>query len=104
MVVARGSKLGASHQLWQMNEVNKLIWPSANGIGLVDEPAWAQTVKIAQETKNADGDTVLTKAPEGLAYTNDYAQKALDALGEENAETTGADFEPIEVKLEPGGA
>ncbi|MCW2526399.1 MAG: putative transporter substrate binding protein, partial [Pseudonocardiales bacterium] len=28
IVVKSGSKLGASHQLWQMNEVNKLIWPS----------------------------------------------------------------------------
>ncbi len=28
MVVKRGSKLGASHQLWQVNEVNKLVWPS----------------------------------------------------------------------------
>ena len=28
IVVASGSTLGASHQLWQMNEVNKLIWPS----------------------------------------------------------------------------
>ena len=26
-------QLGASHQLWQMNEVNKLIWPSTAGIG-----------------------------------------------------------------------
>jgi NitT/TauT family transport system substrate-binding protein len=30
-VVAKGSKLGNSHQLWQMNEINKLIWPSTNG-------------------------------------------------------------------------
>ena len=28
IVVAKGSKLGNSHQLWQMNEINKLIWPS----------------------------------------------------------------------------
>ncbi len=27
LVVAQGSKLGDSHQLWQMNEINKLIWP-----------------------------------------------------------------------------
>ena len=80
IVVARGSKLGASHQLWQMNEINKLIWPSPKGIGMVDKSAWDQTVKVASSTKNADGDTVLTKAPEGLAYTNDYAQKALQAL------------------------
>jgi NitT/TauT family transport system substrate-binding protein len=102
--VARGSKLGASHQLWQMNEINKLIWPSPNGIGIVDKAAWDQTVRIAQGTKNADGDTVLSKAPEGLAYTNDYAQKAVDALKEESVDTTGQDFQPITVKLNPGGS
>jgi NitT/TauT family transport system substrate-binding protein len=104
IVVARGSKLGASHQLWQMNEINKLIWPSPNGIGMVDKGAWDQTVKIAEQTKNQDGDTVLTKPPEGLAYTNDYATKALAALKEEGADTTGADFKPITVTLKPGGA
>ena len=35
---------------------------------------------ISLTTKNADGETVLTKQPEGLAYTNDYVQKALDKL------------------------
>jgi NitT/TauT family transport system substrate-binding protein len=104
IVVAKGSKLGASHQLWQMNEINKLVWPSPNGVGIVDKSAWDQTVKIAQSTKNADGDTVLTKAPEGLAYTNDYAQKADAALKEEGVDTTGADFKPITVQLKAGGA
>ena len=105
IVVAKGSKLGASHQLWQMNEINKLIWPSPNGIGMVDKAAWDQTVDVASSTKNADGDTVLTKAPEGLAYTNDYAQKALDALkADGDADVTGTDFKPITVKLNPGGA
>ena len=32
-----GSQLGSSHQLWQMNEVNKLIWPAENGIGFIDQ-------------------------------------------------------------------
>ncbi len=36
IVVAKGSKLGASHQLWQMNEVNKLIWPAEGGVGTID--------------------------------------------------------------------
>jgi NitT/TauT family transport system substrate-binding protein len=102
IVVAKGSKLGASHQLWQTNEINKLIWPSPNGIGMVDKAAWDQTVKISQETKNADGDTVLKGAPEGLAYTNDYAEKALAELGDED--TKGADFKPTEVTLKKGGA
>jgi NitT/TauT family transport system substrate-binding protein len=104
IVVAKGSKLGASHQLWQMNEINKLVWPSPNGIGMVDKSAWDQTVQIASQTKNADGDTVLTKAPEGLAYTNDYAERAIAALKEESVDTTGADFKPITVALKAGGA
>jgi NitT/TauT family transport system substrate-binding protein len=61
-------------------------------------------VQIASRTKNADGKTVLTKAPEGLAYTNDYAQKADDALKAEGVDTTGADFKPITVSLKAGGA
>jgi NitT/TauT family transport system substrate-binding protein len=104
VIVAKGSKLGASHQLWQMNEINKLVWPSPNGIGIVDKTAWDQTVKVASEAKNADGKTVLSKPPEGLAYTNDYAQKAVDALKKEGADTTGADFKPITVTLKAGGA
>jgi NitT/TauT family transport system substrate-binding protein len=104
LVVARGSKLGASHQLWMMNEINKLIWPSPNGIGIVDEEAWDQTVTIAMETRNADGDTVLTKAPEGLAYTNEYAEKAIAALEADGTDVKGADFEPIDVQLKAGGA
>jgi NitT/TauT family transport system substrate-binding protein len=104
LVVARGSQLGNSHQLWQMNEVNKLIWPSPSGIGLVDEAAWNQTVEIASSTKNQDGDTVLTQAPEGLAYTNEYAQKALDALKADGVDITGDGFEPTEVELKEGGA
>jgi len=104
IVVARGSKLGASHQLWQMNEINKLIWPSPNGIGVVDQAAWDQTVQIAQSAKNAQGQTVLTKAPEGQAFTNEYVQKALATLKGEGVDVTGATFKPIEVTLAPGGS
>jgi len=104
MVVAHGSKLGRSHQLWQMNEVNKLIWPSAQGIGMVDEGAWQQTVDVASTARNADGDTVLTKKPEGLAYTNQYTEKALAALKKEGDDVTGSGFKPVTVQLQAGGA
>ena len=104
IVVARGSKLGKSHQLWQMNEINQLIWPSTSKIGLVDQTAWNQTVDIAQKTKNAEGATVLTKAPEGMAYTNDYVQKALDKLASEGVDVTGASYKPETVTLNAGGA
>ena len=104
LVVAKGSKLGKSHQLWQMNEVNKLVWPAAKGIGLIDETAWNQTVDISMTTKNQVGDTVLKKKPEGLAYTNDYMQKAIDAAKAAGVDVNGSSFTPQTVTLTAGGA
>ncbi len=104
MVVAKGSKLGKSHQLWQMNEVNKLVWPAAKGIGIIDEAAWAQTVDISLTTKNQVGDTVLKKKPEGLSYTNDYMQKAVDAAKAAGVDVLGSSFTPQTVTLTAGGA
>ena len=104
MVVAKGSKLGKSHQLWQMNEVNKLIWPSTGGIGVIDEAAWKQTVDLSMTTKNQTGDTVLTKQPQGLAYTNDYIRRAIDQAKTAGIDVTGTAFQPQTVTLIEGGA
>ncbi|MFM9085733.1 MAG: ABC transporter substrate-binding protein [Acidimicrobiia bacterium] len=103
IVVAKGSKLGASHQLWQMNEVNKLIWPAANGAGYIDEEAWNRTATLAQETKNLEGSTVLTKAPDAESYTNDIVSEALDLLASLGVDTTGSNYAPIAVTLNEGG-
>ncbi|MGN6607062.1 MAG: ABC transporter substrate-binding protein [Jatrophihabitans sp.] len=103
-VVKAGSKLGASHQLWQTNQVNKLIWPSPQGIGMVDTTAWDRTVTIASQTKNKDGQTVLSGAPKGEAYTNEFTEKALAKLKAMNLDTTGASYKPITVTLNPGGS
>ena len=102
LVVAAGSQLGASHQLWQVNEVNKLIWPAPDGIGMINEDAWNQTVDIALNTKNLEGGTVLTAQPTEGAYTNDIVTAALALVGS-GVDTTGADFTPIEVTLNAGG-
>jgi NitT/TauT family transport system substrate-binding protein len=104
LVVAKGSKLGKSHQLWQMNEVNKLIWPSTGGIGVVNDADWKQTVDISLTTKNQTGDTVLKKAPEGLAYTNDYINQAITQAKAAGVDVNGASFAPKTVTLEAGGA
>ncbi|MFM8954794.1 MAG: ABC transporter substrate-binding protein, partial [Actinomycetota bacterium] len=80
IVVSKGSKLGASHQLWQMNEVNKLIWPAAGGAGMIDAAAWDRTSSLSQSAKNLEGGTVLTKAPDAGAYTNDIVTAALAML------------------------
>ena len=94
LVVKKGSKLGASHQLWQMNETSKLIWPSTKGIGLVDEADWNRTVELSQTTKNQDGKTVLTKKPEGQAFTNEYIQQAIDKAKAAGVDVMGAGFTP----------
>ena len=103
IVAASGSELGQSHQLWMANEVNKLIWPSTNGVGIIDEAAWAQTVDIALNTKNETGATIISEEPPATAYTNEYVEQALAELEDEGVDTIGADFEPIEVTLEEGG-
>ena len=104
IVTSAGSKLGQSHQLWMTNEVNKLIWPSTNGVGLINPDAWKQTVDIALGTKNEQGKTIITKEPPSTAYSNEYVQKALDELKADGVDVMGSDFKPITVTLKEGGA
>jgi NitT/TauT family transport system substrate-binding protein len=105
IVVKKGSTLGASHQLWQINEVNKLIWPSpAAGAGTIDQAAWDRTVKVARTAVNADGQTVLTKDPDPEAFTNDYVTKAIELLKADGVDVVGAGYQPVDVTLQPNGA
>ena len=104
IVVSKGSKLGASHQLWQMNEVNKLIWPAEGGVGVIDTDAWDRTVATATGTKNLDGQTVLTKAPDADAWTNDIVNEAIKQLKADKVDVTGDSFKPVTVELQEGGA
>ena len=103
ITVAAGATLGAGHQQWQINEVNKLIWPSPAGIGTVDKAAWDRTVTIAKETKNAEGATVLTKDPGADAYTTEYVTRALDQLRAAGIDVTGTGFQPAQVTPTEGG-
>ncbi|MET4062180.1 NitT/TauT family transport system substrate-binding protein [Arthrobacter sp. UYP6] len=103
IVTESGSTLGQSHQLWMTNETNKLIFPSTNGVGMIDEAAWKKTVDIAMGTQNETGATILTTEPPETAYTNEYVEKALAELEEEGVDTKAADFEPVEVTLAEGG-
>lgn len=104
IVVAAGSTLGTSHQLWQINEVNKLIWPAPAGAGTIDEAAWTRTVGVARTAVNADGQTVITADPDADAYTNTYVEQALDLLRAEGVDVEGTSYAPMEVTLNPGGS
>jgi NitT/TauT family transport system substrate-binding protein len=97
IVLKNGSQLGASHQAWQMNEINALIWPSPSGVGLLDKALWDQTISIATTYK------VLKAAPTEGAFRTDLAQKALDGLGT-SVDTKGAGFQKQTITLKAGGS
>lgn len=103
IVTAAGSSLGQSHQLWMTNEVSKLIFPSTNGVGLIDEAAWENTVDIALNTQNETGATIITTEPSATAYSNEYVQQALDELEADGVDVMGADWTPTDVTLNEGG-
>ena len=103
IVADAGSTLPAGHQLWMTNEVSKLIFPSKNGVGLIDEAAWANTVDIALHTKNETGGTIITAEPPATAYSNEYVQQALDELTADGVDVHGTDWGPIQVTLKEGG-
>jgi NitT/TauT family transport system substrate-binding protein len=93
-VLAAGTTLGKGHQAWQMNEVNPLIWPSPNGIGITDKALWDQTIAIAKQYG------VLKNDPAADAYRNDLAEKALKDL---TGDTKGASFVKGTVQVTEGG-
>ena len=83
-VLGVGVTLGKGHQTWQMNEVNPLIWPSPDGIGITAQALWDQTIAIAKEGG------VLKKDPAEGAFRNDLVEKALKDITED---TKGASFQ-----------
>ena len=93
--------VGPNHQLWQMNEVNKLIWAGGD-FGLIDEAAWDQTVAGALSAKNQDGLELILDEPADSAYSNEYIEKALAELADEGIVVDG-EYTPIEVVLTAGG-
>ena len=92
--VDAGSTLGAGHQAWMMNEINPLIWPSPDGIGILDADQWQQTVDISLESE------IITAEPPAEAYRTDLAEAALEGIEED---TTGEDFTKGTVEVTPGG-
>ncbi len=97
IVLANGPALGASHQAWQLNEINKLIWPSPAGIGVVDQDLWDQTVDVA----TSEG--VITADPGSGAFRTDLAGRAVNTLNDEGLDTTGNSYVPTAITLNEGG-
>jgi NitT/TauT family transport system substrate-binding protein len=98
-VLAEGSTLGAGHQAWMMNEINKLIWPSANGIGQLDMDQYQQTADIALNYE------VITAAPDEGAVRTDLAATALSGLQADypDVDFTGENYTPETVEITANG-
>jgi NitT/TauT family transport system substrate-binding protein len=98
-VLDSGSTLGEGHQTWMMAEINKLVWPSANGIGIMDPALADQTAEIALSYE------VITAEPDEGSYRTDLAQAALDSLATDypDLDLVGADWEPVDAEVTPNG-
>jgi NitT/TauT family transport system substrate-binding protein len=98
IVLDNGPTLGKGHQTWQMNEINALIWPSKEGIGVMDKSDYEQTAGIAKQFG------VISKEPSSDAYRTDLAQDAVDEISAEGADVNGNDYQKPAVKVTPKGA
>ncbi|MGH2537653.1 MAG: ABC transporter substrate-binding protein, partial [Candidatus Promineifilaceae bacterium] len=84
IVLAAGPTLGEGHMRWMLNEINALIWPSPQGIGIMDPALYDQTANISVEFG------VLTAEPDEGALRTDLATAALEGLAD--IDITGADW------------
>jgi len=96
-VLANGPALPRGHQTWQMNEVNKLIWPSPLGIGVMDANAFARSAAIVKKWGK------LKATPTHAAYRTDLAKAADAILKKQGVDIYGASYKPAVVHVTAGG-
>jgi NitT/TauT family transport system substrate-binding protein len=96
-VLDAGPTLGEGHQRWMVNEINKLIWPNENGIGVMNEEDFDTTTQIATDYK------VVKNDPGDGVYVSDYAEAAVQELEDEDVDVKGEGWEAPEVEVTEGG-
>ena len=97
MTLKEGPTLPKGHQAWMMNEINKLIWPSASGIGIMNKADYARTASISKQFG------VIKKAPTAGAYRTDLATQAVALLKKQGLDVNGTSWKPLNVKVTAGG-
>lgn len=97
IVLANGPTLGEGHMRWMLNEINALIWPAPEGIGVMDPDLYQQTVDISVEFG------VIEDVPDDEALRTDLATEAMSELEEEGLDVRGMDYEKRDVEVTPGG-
>jgi NitT/TauT family transport system substrate-binding protein len=96
IVLKNGPILLKGHQTWQMNEVNALIWPAPQGIGVMNQKAFSRTASISRQFG------VIKKLPTG-AFRSDLAKAAVAALKKQGVDVNGAKWKKATVKVTAGG-
>ena len=99
IVLEQGPAQGKGHQTWMMNEINKLIWPSARGIGVMDPAAFKRTSTIALRYK------AIKKPASQEAYDAALPEAALQYLKDRvvGIDVYGRSYRPTAVRITPGG-
>jgi NitT/TauT family transport system substrate-binding protein len=98
IVLDNGPTLGEGHQRWQLNEINALIWPAPQGIGIMDPESFKVTNDIA-----VSGKVIKTPATDD-AYRTDIAESAVDELKNDDVDVTGESWQKETVEVTEGGA
>jgi NitT/TauT family transport system substrate-binding protein len=97
IVLDNGPTLGEGHQRWMLNEINALIWPAPNGIGVMEPESWEVTKQIALDGK------VIKKPASDDAYRTDLAEAAVEELKDDDLDVTGENWQKETVTLTEGG-
>ncbi|MGH3051700.1 MAG: ABC transporter substrate-binding protein [Gaiellaceae bacterium] len=98
IVLDNGPTLGEGHQRWQLNEINKLIWPASLGVGVMEPESWEITKQIA-----SDYGIVKNEIDDEATYRTDIAEAAMTALADDGVDVNGEGYQPQEVEVTPGG-
>ena len=100
IVLKNGPTLGKGHQTWQMNEINKLIWPNNLGIGVMSPAAFKTTAAIALKYK-----VIKKPASPTASYDKELAKSALQYLKNhvKGIDVNGKGYKPALVKVTEGG-
>ena len=99
VVLDNGSTLGESHQQWQLNEILGLVFPATNGIGVMNDSLWDQTVSVGTaQLPELQGASIGDDT-----FRTDIAQAAVDAFDAAGLDVDGSSYERREIELRQGG-
>lgn len=87
-----GTALPEKYQVWQVNEINKLIWPSTAGLFSVTDELWKKNEDILVEN-----DVIKKAVDHDAAVDMSYRDEVAKELEDEGFDLIGSSFKPQEI-------